>query len=50
MRAEYRLTEMGRRSNRVIYEMMVFARNYIVSECEYEYLKEENLEKKYFDN
>lgn len=48
MRAEYRLTERGRGLNRVIYELMVFARTYIPLECEYEHLKEENL-KKYFN-
>ena len=33
--------------NRALYELMIFARDYIVPETEYEDIKEENL-KKYF--
>lgn len=47
LKAEYRLTEQGRGLNRVLYELLVFARTYIVPESEHEFLKEENL-KKYF--
>ncbi len=47
LKAEYQLTEQGRGLNRALYELMVFTRNYIVSEDEHEFLKEENL-KKYF--
>jgi DNA-binding HxlR family transcriptional regulator len=45
LKAEYRLTEQGRALNRVLYELLVFTRNYIVSEEEFKYLKEENLRK-----
>ena len=47
LRAEYRLTEQGRGLNRFLYELLVFARTYIVPESECEHFKEENL-KKYF--
>ena len=47
LKAEYRLTEQGRGLNRVLYELMVFARDYIAPGIEHEFFKEENL-KKYF--
>ncbi|WP_406656377.1 helix-turn-helix domain-containing protein [Methanolobus sp. ZRKC2] len=48
LKAEYHLTEQGRGLNRVLYELMVFTKTYIVSEEEYEILNENNL-KKCFD-
>ena len=47
LRAEYRLTKQGQGLNRFLYELLVFARTYIVPESECEHFKEENL-KKYF--
>lgn len=47
IKCEYHLTEMGRGLNRFLYELMVFARTFVISEDECEYLKEKNL-KKYF--
>lgn len=47
LRAEYRLTKQGRGLNRFLYELLVFARTYVMPESECEHFKEENL-KKYF--
>lgn len=41
--AEYHLTELGRGLNRFIYELLVYARTYVISEEEYPDLKEERL-------
>lgn len=41
--AEYHLTELGRGLNRFLYEMLVFARTWVISEEEYPDIKEERL-------
>ena len=47
LRAEYRLTKQGRGLNRFLYELLVFARTYVMPESECEHFREANL-KKYF--
>ena len=48
LKAEYRLTELGRGLNKVLYEMMVFARTYVAPTEKYENLEEEKL-REYFN-
>ena len=47
IKCEYHLAERGRGLNRFLYELLVYARTYVVPESDCEHFKEENL-KKYF--
>ncbi len=45
LKAEYILTEKGRGLNKMLYELMVFAKTYLVPESDCEHFKDENLKK-----
>lgn len=45
LRAEYELTERGYDLNKVLYEMMVYAKKYWLTEAECEHFKDKNLKK-----
>ena len=47
LKAEYQLTKQGKDLNKVLYELCIFTRKYILSEEEYEFLKEENLKQSF---
>ncbi len=47
VKCEYHLTKQGRGLNRFLYELLVYARTYVVPESTCEHFKEENL-RKYF--
>ena len=47
LKAEYLLTEKGRGRNKMLYELMVFAKTYLVPESDCDHFKGENLKKLY---